>query len=124
MDAQRNKEIVRRYLQEVWCKGNVDVAEELLLPACEFHIADLGLTGSENWQTGMSMFLTEHPNCFDIEVANILADGDQVAVHWVGRGQTRTEEPIKYDVMAFYRLYDGKIAEAWVTMQELKPEPA
>jgi steroid delta-isomerase-like uncharacterized protein len=73
-----------------------------------------------------------------VEVRDMVAEDDRVAVRWVARathtgslfGEEATGRPVTVDGMTVHRVLDDRIAEAWEVMNEgalrdqLKQEPA
>jgi predicted ester cyclase len=73
-----------------------------------------------------------------VEVRDMVAEDDRVAVRWVARathtgslfGEEATGRPVTVDGMTVHRVLDDRIAEAWEVMNEgalrdqLQQEPA
>jgi predicted ester cyclase len=108
VSTENNKELVRRFFDERWNHGNLDVYDELLAPS-------LDIAGAKEWARSM------HATFGNIEltILDLLAEGDQVAVHWRFAathqgdylGVAATGKHVTYQGIALLRITDGKIVE-------------
>ena len=80
MDLEKNKQLVRRFYEEVWNKGNLDVIDELFEP-------DYEVGNRPPWRkpgaAGLKEFITDNQRMFPdshTEVLDMVAEGDKVAV--------------------------------------------
>src|SRR5215216_3397671 len=108
MSTEQNKELVRRFFDERWNHGNLDVYDEMLAPG-------LDIEGEKDWARSVhATFGNTRFTIFDI-----IAEGDQVAVHWrvdaIHQGDylgvAATGKPVTYPGIAWLRIADGKIVE-------------
>ena len=107
MSTENNKSIIRRYIEEL-NRRNESILEELV--ADEFR---------ETVRQGYLRNITAFPDYF-VEIMEILAEGDQVAVEWSYRGVHRgayesyppTGKAISGKAISIYRLKDRKIIDA------------
>ncbi len=78
------RELVRRYIEEVWNRGSQDSLEDLTTPAFEYH---LGGQPPRNRQALAAFIGATHQAFPDwrVEIAQIIVDGPLVAVQWHGR---------------------------------------
>ena len=121
MSIEANKALLRRYYDELWCKGNDDAADELLHP--EFNDPEL----PADWPSGVEGFkrlVREWRQGFpDMRetVEHMIAEGDKVVGYFRMRGTHEGEffgiaptgkrvEMVGADVA---RIANGKIAELW-----------
>src|SRR5690349_18517099 len=108
MSTAENKELVRRYFDERWNRGNPDICDELLAPS-------LDIPGAKEFVR--SIYATF--GNIQMTILDLLAEGDQVAVHWRFAGTHQgdllgvaaTGKPVTYQGMALLRLADGKIVD-------------
>jgi predicted ester cyclase len=109
-DTARNKETVRRLVEEVMNDGRLEVVDELYAP-------DLA-PAAKRW---IEPFRESFPDV-RMEVVDLIAEGDKVAARflcsatqqgeWRGRATSgRRFENV--DEVYFFRFRDGRIAEAW-----------
>jgi predicted ester cyclase len=122
VNVQDNKTIVRRYFEEVWNKGDLDAADELV--DRHFSVEGCGgaISGLEAVKLYVSSYRSVYPNVH-FTVLSMAAEGDRVVACWVGRGiqqagvDCQDEAPAAKTCsstgMSIYRIAGGKIAEAW-----------
>lgn len=120
-----NEIIVARYWDEVWSKGNLTVAEEILAPNFRDH--DPNFPGVQPTREGMIdkvvAYRTALPD-LTITVERQLAAGDQVVSYWravgthngEGLGLPPTGKTIEVEGISLLTLENGKLTEqiiAW-----------
>ncbi len=85
MSAEKNKAIVGRYMEEIWNRGDLAGAEELLSPAFVFHSPTGTVEGLEGFKKYVGGVRTVFPDLhFATEV--LVAEEDQVVVQWTMTG--------------------------------------
>src|SRR6476661_7234774 len=119
----KNKEIVRRFYDEVWNKCDLAVVDELFTP-------DYVVINLPPWRTpgaeGLKQFIADNHRMFpDVHqiIESMVAEGDQVAAYLeatathkgdlngpVGRVPA-TNKKVGWEGVIFLRLKDGKIVE-------------
>jgi len=107
MSIENNKSIIRRYIEEL-NRRNESILDELV--ADEFR---------ETVRQGYLRNITAFPDYF-VEIMEILAEGDLVAIEWNYRGVHRgvyegyppTGKAISGKAISIYRLKDRKIIDA------------
>ncbi len=107
--SEANKAVVKRYFEEIWSKGNVDVIDELTGYPKE--------RSDRLKQTVTGM----HVSFPDIKytVQEMVAEGDKVMAYWTAQGTHKGEfrgipatgKPINYRGFDLYRLASGRIVE-------------
>ena len=122
--SEENKQILRRWFEEVWNKGRAEVIEELF---DEDGIAH-GLSedpsnpikGPRNYRPFYEVLRKAFPN-ITIEIEDMVAEGDKVAARCSVRGKhegelmgrAATQAPVEFTGMTIVRIDNGKIVEAW-----------
>lgn len=120
MSVQENTKAARRVFDEIWSRGKLDLADELLAP--EFVGHPIGLSEPFRGPEGAKEFIGRLREGFPdaaYEIEALVADGDHVAVRWVMTGThdgefmgiDPTEAQVRIDGMTFLRFEDGKIVE-------------
>lgn len=123
MTPEENKELIRRGIEEVTNQRKLNLAPEYFAPDFKRH--DLGRlfpdrAGAGGVRDHISMILTAMPD-MRLDVHEILADGDKVAVWYTLRG-THTGEflgvrgtggQVAVAGINIYRVVDGKVVETW-----------
>ena len=122
MSAQENKAVVRRMLDELFNKGNLDLTEELLAPDFVEHDPSMpeDLHGLEAFKPYVGGYRSAFPD-IHIEVEDQVAEGDRVATRWTGTGTHEGElmgnpptgNRVEVAGMVISRISGGKIAESW-----------
>lgn len=114
--------IIRRWCDEGWTKGNVEVADELIHPNFKVHgaggqVIEPGIEGLKalilQWRTGF-------PDAVQ-RVDDIMAIGDTVVVRltWEGThlgdfmGTPATGKTVSVETIGIDRVVDGKVVEGW-----------
>jgi predicted ester cyclase len=126
MSTEQNKDVVRRFIEEVFAKCNVDAADELATPDFTPHSwpgVEPGIENLKQGQRRVSAGLAD----VSMKIEDMIAEGDKVAVRLTahacqegefmglpasGREYTISETHI-------FRVSDGKVAEHWVNADML-----
>jgi serine phosphatase RsbU (regulator of sigma subunit) len=117
---QENKAVVRRFIEEVYNRGNMDVADEVLAP--NFVSRD-GLTGEEASREDLKREIAEQAAAssdLHFSIEEQIAEGDKVVTPNIGSGSVDQRElegvapsgvRITIENITIDRLVDGKIVE-------------
>jgi steroid delta-isomerase-like uncharacterized protein len=121
VSVEANKAVVMRVVNEMWNRGDMAAVEELIAPDMVEHGAFAGGTGGrEDARETVGRFRSAFPD-LTLEVEHLVAEGDHVVLHWVGRGTHAGEfmgaPPSGAEVTArgldIYRIADGQVVEHW-----------
>jgi steroid delta-isomerase-like uncharacterized protein len=138
MAAEENKAIARRYIEEVWGKGDVAAERELLAPNfVDRHPVPGFPDNREGHHQTLVMFRNAFPD-LRMSLEFLVAEGDKVVDHWTARathqgdlmGMPATGKQITITGSDVLRIENGKIAEIWHEedmlgmMQQLGAVPA
>jgi predicted ester cyclase len=120
--AEDNKALVRRFYEQVWGKGNYQVADDVFAPDYSRH--DLRPTqaapGPEGQKQIALAFRDAFPDLrFDVEL--LVAEGDYVAARWIASGTHTgrwgsvepTERHVTFSGVNIFRFENGRVAEIW-----------
>ena len=107
MSVEENKELVRRYFDQRWNHGNFDICDEMLAPPMD----------SQAQKTWGLNFYNTFGGDMQLTVRDILAEGDQVMIHWENSGThqgeylgvSATGKQVTLEGIALLRIADGKI---------------
>jgi steroid delta-isomerase-like uncharacterized protein len=119
--AEKNKQLMRRFVEEFQVGGNAAVADEILADDFVDHSPFPGVSPDRD---GLKRFFGALRAAFPdlrAEIHDQLAEGDRVATrktfHGTHRGEflgiAPTGQPVAFDVIAFVRIENGRIAEHW-----------
>ena len=114
--AEANKALVRRFVDEFWSLGDLGAADELMARDAVVHEPVAGTP--EDLKAVATMIRSAFPD-WHSTVEELLVEGDRVAERWTGRGTHRGEfqgiaptgKRVAVPGVVFYRIADGKIAE-------------
>ena len=126
--SEQNKTIVRRLFEELWNKGNLPVADELIAPTYTHHdaaTADVG-RGPESEKKRVTMYRTAFAD-FRLTIEDIIAEGETVMARWSCRGTHKgdlngiapTGKQFAISGVTVARVANGKIVEGWVNWDAL-----
>ena len=122
--SQANKDLGQRWFEEVWNKGNVQGIDEMLADDAVIH-GLLDLSGNPiSDRNGFRQYHAQFRGAFpDLAVTlhDIVGEGDIVALRCSVKakhsgpnlGIAATNRDVAITGMAFIRVADGRIAEAW-----------
>ncbi len=133
MSPEQNKASFRRYIDEVWNKGNLAVAAEIASPGLVVHFLPPGTPpGVEFLNRIVASYRTAFPD-LRITVEDQVAEGDRAVARWIMTGthlgpylnDLKTPMPPSgkrlsaqgIDIWRFDG--DGKWAECWSTFDRL-----
>ncbi len=128
MSVEQNKEITRRFAEEVFNRGNVGVMDELMAPNFVEH--EEMPPGTPNTREGaiqlFNMLHSAFPD-FKATIHDIIAEGDKVVINmtWTGTqkgefmGMPPSGKHITVPVIDILRFANGKITEHWGLMDSM-----
>lgn len=113
MSTSENREAMRRIFDEVIGGKRLELADELYGDEHELH-PDVGIgRGAEGMKRAFAGLHEEFPDV-RVEIEDIVAEGDVVAVRVTFRGtHAASGEPTTWPEMVFTRFADGKAVESW-----------
>jgi predicted SnoaL-like aldol condensation-catalyzing enzyme len=120
MSTEQNKAIVSRIWQEIFNEGKLDLIDELYDKGYIYHGPGghelKGLEGLKRYRKELSRFFPD----LRFSLGNMIAEGEQVALHWTMRG---TYAPRKKQMtlsgIIISRIVDGKCLEDWEIFDRL-----
>lgn len=127
MSAEENKAKVRRIVEEVYNKGNLDVVDEILASDYIYHgPGGQEVRGPEGMKQMMGMFRSAFPDLYII-TEDLVAEGDKVVQRYTVRGTHKgdlmgiapTGKQVTITGMIMLRFAGGRIAEGWENYDEL-----
>jgi steroid delta-isomerase-like uncharacterized protein len=127
--AEDLKELTRRYVDQVWNQGKLDLIDQLVAPGCITHDpAGPGgeLKGPEGIRQLVSMYRTAFPDT-EFELGELIAEGDTTAVRISASGTHKgalmgiapTGKRVSISGILMTRFRDGKQIESWSSYDQL-----
>jgi len=126
-----NKQLVRRWFEEVWNKGRTEAIHEMFAEDGIAHgLSDdpaAPLVGPKHFVGFHAKFREAFPDII-VTVDDTVAEGDKVAARCCVRGKhsghslgiAATNSPVEFTGMTIVRIRDGKIVEAWNNFDFMK----
>ena len=128
MSSEQNKVIARRWSEELWGRGNLAVADEIIAPDYVRHDAGdpFPARGPEDVKRIVAMLRAMLPD-LTIEVEDMIAVGDRVVTRYTGiatdtqgfMGRPPTGKVVRTPAIQIFRFAGGKIVESWAVRDEL-----
>ena len=121
MSTEVNKAIVRRFVDEVQSKGNIDAIDELCSTGFVNHSAPPGVPSNcEGVKQVTAMFRQAFPDSY-FTIEDMVAEGDKVATrktfHGTHQGEFMgippTGQQVSIGLIDIVRIVDGKVVEHW-----------
>ena len=127
--SEENKALVRRYFEEIWDKGNLDLIDELFTTNFVRH-GPTGTEGEVRGQEGFESLVTMYRSALPdlrIPIEDQIVEGDTVVTRWTARGTHQGElmgnaptgNPATVTGILIDRISGGKIEEEWVDYDTL-----
>ena len=132
MSIESNKAIVRRYFEEVVDKRKLEILDEIMSMDCVIHRPEASepIRGLEAFKHALERILQTYSE-FTTTIHDLIAEEDRVACRLSHRAVNRNEwtsrlgkhavtgKTVSWPAIAIFRFHDGKIAEEWVSRDEL-----
>lgn len=121
-----NRNVVRRFVDEVWVKGDLDAIPELFTTDSVLHDPDGDIVGHEAFEAYNRAYLEAFPD-LEYSIEDMVAEGDRVAFRSRMRGTHRgefrgfeaTDRSFDAEGIIIARIESGKIAERWASFDAL-----
>ena len=127
MSVEENKENIRRHVDEIWHKGNMEVVDELIAPNYVLRNPEGDdITGVDGFKQMATSQRTSFPD-IHFAIDNMIGEGDYVAVQYTFTGTFTnkmgdiepTGKKFEQSMVIIYRFEGGKQAETWITYNQL-----
>jgi len=126
MSTNENKDIVRRFYEEIWNRGNMKLVDELLSTDFVDHNPQMSGPGRENAKKLFAMYRTAFPD-LRMTVEDQIAEGDEVVTRFSAHGTHRGElmgisptgKHTSITGIDILRLAKGRIVEHWGEVDNL-----
>jgi steroid delta-isomerase-like uncharacterized protein len=123
--SEQNKTLARRWFEDLFSRGNLDAANEILSAELVDHLTHEDERGLEELKHYVGIYRNAFPDIQDI-VEDIVAEGDKVVVRWMSSGTHQGEfmgvaptgRHVTFTGMRLFRITDNKIVESWVNIDE------
>lgn len=137
----QNREIARRFREDLWNTGDLAIADAIIDPECKIHARIPFATDFMRGPDAMAQLVMFYRIAFSeirVTVDQMVAEGDFVVARWTAHGRNTGDllglPPTGRETVTtgidFLRIAEGKVAEGWVSWdtlslieQLLMPEP-
>jgi predicted ester cyclase len=128
--ASTQQKVVLSYLHQVLDGRKIGLLDQLFLPDCVIHRPEGTLNGMAGIRGVVERNIAAYSR-FETQVNDIFESGDRVVVRIthraMGAGEFRSRigvydvkgKAVTWDAIAIFRFQNGKIAEQWVSRDEL-----
>jgi len=129
-EASANKEIARRFREDLWNSGDLSLADKILAGDCLVHSRvpfPIDFARGPDAVRHLVFFYQMAFSDIRVTAEQIVAEGDMVAVRWTARGRHTghllglppTGRETVTTGIDMLRIVDGRIAEGWVDWDTL-----
>ena len=123
--SEQNKTLARRWFEDMFNRGDLDAANEIISADFVDHLTHEDERGLEELKHYVSIYRTAFPDIQDT-VGDIVAEGDKVVVRWMSRGTHQGEfmgvaptgRHVTSTGMRLFHISENKIVESWVNIDE------
>ncbi len=123
--SEQNKMLARRWFEDLFSRGDLDAANEILSADFLDHLPREEERSIEELKRYVGIYRSAFPDIQDT-VEEIVAEGDKVVVRWRSRGTHQgefmgvapTSTHVTFTGMRLFRMAENKIAESWVNIDE------
>ena len=122
MQPADNKQIVQRFIDECWNRGNLNAVSELLTDNCRYHdpVFPSLTSGAENIKNHIQQCRQGFPDLMST-IDDTIAERDEVVIHWTATGTHKgqflgmspTNKKATVTGASINRIEGSKIAEIW-----------
>jgi predicted ester cyclase len=118
--SEKNKALMRRFIEEVWNQGNLDVADELFHPQATSPSAPQLPVGPAGVRAIANLFRSAFPD-FHMTIEDLIAEAD-VVVGRFSQGGTHqgeftgiapTGRQVQFTEIGILRIAGGQVVESW-----------
>jgi steroid delta-isomerase-like uncharacterized protein len=123
--SEQNKTLARRWFEDLFSRGDLDAADEILSQDFLDHLTHEDERGLEELKHYVGIYRNAFPDIEDT-VEDIVAEGEKVVVRWKSSGVHEGEfmgvaptgTHVTFTGMRLFRIADNKIVESWVNLDE------
>jgi predicted ester cyclase len=132
MSIAFHKATVRRYFEEALDQRKLDILDEIVTRDCIIHRPETNepIRGIDSFKQCLERILQAYSE-FNTTIHDLIEENDRVACRLTHRALNRGEwtsrlgrhdvpgKPVSWSAIAIFRFREGKIAEEWVSRDEL-----
>jgi predicted ester cyclase len=117
--SEENKAVLRRFYDEFFNGGNLDIADEIIAPDCPLYFGNMFMgTGPEAFKQTRAMMYAGFPD-LHLTIEEMVAEGEKVAERLSARGThegefmdvSPTGKRAEWQGQAIFHISEGKVLE-------------
>jgi len=124
--SERNKAQVRRVIEEIYNRGDLEVIDEVAASDLVIRIGSEEIRGRNEIKRYVAGLRAGFPN-LTLTIEDQIAEGDMVVTRWTARGThagdfqgiPATGREVRMTGTDIDRIVDGKTVDCWVHMDQL-----
>lgn len=121
MSAEEFKATARRFVEELYNKGNTAVVDELVAPDFVYHTSNPAITPDREGLRKEPAEIRSHFPDLRGTVEDVITEGEKGVMRWTLRGTHEgayrgippTHKRVEWSGVIIWRNRDGKMVEAW-----------
>jgi predicted ester cyclase len=117
-EVERNKAVVRRWVEEAHNKRNLSVVDEIYTADYRGHMSGGDSFDLEQGRKMEQSFQTDFPT-HRVSIDDLFGDRDRVVSRWTLSATHKSGKHVVLRGMTISRFANGKIAEEWMSMDNL-----
>jgi steroid delta-isomerase-like uncharacterized protein len=125
VDIEKNKDFIQNFNEDFWNKHNIAAFDQYFTTDFIAHFVD-GDQNAEQYKGICQAYFAAFPD-MHVTINDVLAEGDKVVKVWTVNSTSKgdfmgipaTGKPMVLKGMEVFRIANGKIAELWVSMDNL-----
>ena len=117
-EVERNKSVVRRWVDEAHNKRNLAVVNEIYAPDYRGYLSSGESFDIEQGRKMEQTFQADFPQ-HSVTVDDLFGEQDRVVARWTLSGTHKSGKTVVVRGMTISRFVDGKIVEEWSSMDNL-----
>jgi predicted SnoaL-like aldol condensation-catalyzing enzyme len=117
-DLEANKTLARKYHDEIFEQGHLEVADEILTPDFTWYAPPqtVSVVGPDAVKQAAKDVRDYFGHDLTLSADDVIAERDRVVIRWTLTGTMQTDHgavPVVYTGIDIFRIQDGKLAELW-----------
>jgi predicted ester cyclase len=117
-DVERNKAVVRRWVEEAHNKRNLSVVDETYTADYRGHTSTGDSFDIEQGRMMEQTFQADFPK-HSVSIDDLIGEGDRVVSRWTVSATHKSGKPVVFSGVTISRFSNGKIVEEWMAMDNL-----
>jgi predicted ester cyclase len=118
-EVERNKAVIRRWVDEAHQKRNLAVIDEIYAPDYRGHMSNGESVDREQGRTMELSFQSDFPK-HTVRLDDLIGERDRVVARWTLSATHNSGKDVVLRGVTISRFVDGRIVEEWMTLDNLE----